>query len=249
MGARGAFASRGTASAVPLVHRRAPVAHGAARRGRTPDGGRRRAGSAALAAAPRRRRPHRGARRHGGPTGPLTALAEVRVPQLTHHVAALVGEDDAPRAYGGRAHRPVSRPSAGARAGRQSGAAASCDGADPAPPRRSAYDPGSGAGRPVAGRRRPVRRTSAEARTRDPVLRAGLLFAATSDGATRFDRRMVVFGREMPGFGGLVAAWSAEDPVQRATAPGPSAGKPLVSLRTPIPMRVKSHGHGSLRPA
>lgn len=72
---------------------------------------------------------------------------------------------------------------------------------------------------------------------------------APADGAAGFDRRPVVLAREMPGFGGLMVAWPVEDPKRWATVIGPGAGKSLMSLGTPIPMRVKSHRHGSLRPA
>ncbi|MFD6993556.1 hypothetical protein [Streptomyces sp. NPDC059943] len=57
------------------------------------------------------------------------------------------------------------------------------------------------------------------------------------------------WAEQMSGFGVLVAVWLAAETKQWATVVGPSARKALVSIGTPIPMRVKSHGHGSLRPA
>lgn len=92
-------------------------------------------------------------------------------------------------------------------------------------------------------------RERAEAATRDLVLRTGLLFVRTPDGATRFDRRLVDLAREMPGFAALVTAWLTEEPRQWAAVIGPSARKSVLALGTPMPMRVKRHGHGSLRPA
>lgn len=89
----------------------------------------------------------------------------------------------------------------------------------------------------------------AEDATRGLVLRTGLLSVRTPDGATRFDRCLVGLARERPGFASLLAAWLAEDPQQWAAVIGPRAREYVMSLGTTMPMRVKSHGHGSLRPA
>lgn len=224
------------------------------------------------------------------PTDPLTALAELQEPQLTHHAAALVSEYVARRpaaaehaaqfvdrrlAHGPAAraallplvtglilHRPVevrtalvpvlAAPGSGASCvlraelldvllayERRHGPAPHGDGARQETPVLDALLRAAATG--CAER--------SEAATRDLVLRTGLLSVRTPDGATRFDRRLVGLGREMPGFAALVATWLTEDPRQWATVIGPSARKSVMSLATSMPMRVKSHGHGSLRPA
>lgn len=224
------------------------------------------------------------------PTDPLTALAELHEPQLTHHAAALVSEYVARRpgaaehaaqfverrlAHGPAArasllplvtglilHRPVGvrtalvpvlvAPDGGASCvlraelldvllayERRHGLDPHRDGAPQETPVLDALLRGAAAG--SAER--------AEAATRDLVLRTGLLSVRTPDGATRFDRRLVGLGREMPGFAALVATGLTDDPGRWATVIGPSARKTLLSLASPMPMRVKSHGHGSLRPA
>ncbi|MEV8411281.1 serine protease, partial [Streptomyces niveus] len=224
------------------------------------------------------------------PTDPLTVLAELQEPQLTHHAAALVSEYVARRpaaaehaaqfvdrrlAHGPAAraallplvtglilHRPVevrtalvpvlaapgNGPSCGLRAElldvllayeRRHGVAPNGDGARQETPVLDALLRAAATG---CGER-------SEAATRDLVLRTGLLSVRTPDGATRFDRRLVDLGREMPVFAALVATWLTEDPHRWATVIGPSARKSVLSFATPMPMRVKSHGHGSLRPA
>ncbi|MFC8827111.1 trypsin-like peptidase domain-containing protein [Streptomyces sp. NPDC057137] len=224
------------------------------------------------------------------PTGPLTALAELREPQLTHHAAALVSEyvarrpgaaEHAARFVDRRLeHGPAARAallplvtglilhrSVEVRAALAPVLAASDTGASCllraelldvllAYERRHGPDPrGHGARQETPVLDALLRAAAAgaadraEAATRDLVHRTGLLSVRTPDGATRFDRRLVGLAREMPGFAALVAAWLTEDPRQWATVVGPSARKSVMSLGTPMPMRVKSHGHGSLRPA
>ncbi|WP_405611545.1 serine protease [Streptomyces sp. NBC_01508] len=224
------------------------------------------------------------------PTEPLTALAELRAPQLTHHAAALVGEYVArrPDAAGHAArfvarrleqgpaartallplvtgmilHRPVEvraalAPVLAAPGGRVSRPLrAELLDVLLAYERRHGADPHTNGARQETPVLDALLRAAAggsaeraEARTHDLVLRTGLLLVRTPDGATRFDRCLVGLAREMPGFAALVAAWLAEDPKQWATVVGPSARKSVMSLGTPMPMRVKSHGHGSLRPA
>lgn len=224
------------------------------------------------------------------PTDPMTALAELREPQLTQHAAALVSEYVARRpgaaehaarfverrlGHGPAAraallplvtglilHRPVE-----VRAALAPVLAAADTGASGllraelldvllAYERRHGPDPrGHGARQETPVLDALLRAAAAgatdraEAATRDLVHRTGLLSVRTPDGATRFDRRLVGLAREMPGFAALVAAWLTEDPRQWATVVGPSARKSVMSLGTPMPMRVKSHGHGSLRPA
>lgn len=224
------------------------------------------------------------------PTDPLTALAELQEPQLTHHAAALVSEYVARRpaaaehaaqfvdrrlAHGPAAraallplvtglilHRPVEVRTALVPVLAAPGNDASCVLRAELLDVLLAYERRLGPAPRGDGARQetPVLdallRAAAtgcaersEAATRDLVLRTGLLSVRTPDGATRFDRRLVGLGREMPGFAALVATWLIEDPRQWATVIGPSARKSVMSLATPMPMRAKSHGHGSLRPA
>ncbi|MET4923823.1 serine protease [Streptomyces sp. PSRA5] len=224
------------------------------------------------------------------PTDPLTALAALREPQLTHHAAALVSEYVArrPGAAGHAArfvdrrlkhgpaaraallplvtglilHRPVEVRTALAPVLAASDTGASCllraELLDVllAYERRHGLDPHDHAARPETPVLDALLRAAAagasdraEAATRDLVHRTGLLSVRTPDGATRFDRRLVGLAREMPGFAALVAVWLTEDPRRWATVIGPSARKSVIALGTPMPMRVKSHGHGSLRPA
>ncbi|MGW8454862.1 trypsin-like peptidase domain-containing protein [Streptomyces niveus] len=224
------------------------------------------------------------------PTDPLTVLAELQEPQLTHHAAALVSEYvartpaaaehaaqfvDHRLAHGPAAraallplvtglilHRPVEVRTALVPVLAAPGNGASCGLRAElldvllAYERRHGVDPhsdGAPQETPVLDALLRAAATGcaerSDAATRDLVLRTGLLSVRTPDGATRFDRRLVDLGREMPGFAALVATWLTEDPRQWATVIGPSARKSVLSLATPMPMRVKSHGHGSLRPA
>ncbi|MCX5386029.1 serine protease [Streptomyces sp. NBC_00083] len=89
----------------------------------------------------------------------------------------------------------------------------------------------------------------AEARTRDLVHRTGLLFARTPEGAGCFDRRLVELCEEVPGFAAQVAGWLCQAPHEWAAVVGPGARRTVESLGTPMPMRSRSAGHGSLRPA
>ncbi|MFI6086118.1 trypsin-like peptidase domain-containing protein [Streptomyces sp. NPDC051217] len=217
------------------------------------------------------------------PSDPLTALAELRMPQLAHHVAAVVSEYVAlrpaaaehaarfverrlergpaaraallPLVTGLILHRPVEVRAALARVLAAPGNHASW-------PLRAelldvllAHERRHGARSETPVLHALLRAAAlgsderAEDATRSLVLRTGLLSVRTPDGATRFDRRLVGLARERPGFAALVAAWLAEDPQQWAAVIGPSARKYVMSLGTTMPMRVKSHGHGSLRPA
>ncbi|MGW2865552.1 trypsin-like peptidase domain-containing protein [Streptomyces sp. NPDC001205] len=89
----------------------------------------------------------------------------------------------------------------------------------------------------------------AEARTRDLVHRTGLLFVRTPEGAARFDRRLVELCQEVPGFAAQVAGWLIEAPHEWAAVVGPSARRSVETLGSPMPMRSRAAGHGSLRPA
>ncbi|MEU9099372.1 serine protease [Streptomyces sp. NPDC048361] len=89
----------------------------------------------------------------------------------------------------------------------------------------------------------------AEARTHDLVHRTGLLFARTPEGAATFDRRLVELCEEVPGFAAQVAGWLLQAPHEWAPVVGPGARRAVESLGTPMPMRSRGAGHGSLRPA
>ncbi|MET9557962.1 serine protease [Streptomyces sp. NPDC006645] len=224
------------------------------------------------------------------PTDPLTVLAELQEPQLTHHAAALVSEYVArspaaaehvaqfvnrrlahgpsaraallPLVTGLILHRPVevrtalvpvlAAPGSGA----SSVLRAELLDVLLAHEHRNGLDTYGERAREETLVLDALLRAAAtgcaerpEAATRDLVLRTGLLAVRTPDGATRFDRRLVDLGREMPGFAALLATWLTDDPRPWATVIGPGARKSVMSLATPMPMRVKSHGHGSLRPA
>ncbi|MCH0542590.1 serine protease, partial [Streptomyces sp. MUM 203J] len=108
-----------------------------------------------------------------------------------------------------------------------------------------------------------------EERTRELVLRAGLLLLRTAEGAPRFDRRLTALAREVPGFAVLLSGWTAREPrrwaalvgrdargaIERLAAPGPGPGAaralspvPVPAL-TAMPMQAERRGHGTLRPA
>ncbi|MGW2793936.1 trypsin-like peptidase domain-containing protein [Streptomyces sp. NPDC001251] len=89
----------------------------------------------------------------------------------------------------------------------------------------------------------------AEARTRDLVHRTGLLFVRTPEGAARFDRRLVELCEEVPGFAAQVAGWLIQAPHEWAAVVGPGARRAVETLGSPMPMRSRAAGHGSLRPA
>ncbi|WP_328308929.1 serine protease [Streptomyces sp. NBC_00442] len=89
----------------------------------------------------------------------------------------------------------------------------------------------------------------AEPRTRDLVHRTGLLFARTPEGAACFDRRLVELCEQVPGFAAQVAGWLFQAPHEWAAVVGPDARRTVESLGTPMPMRSRAAGHGSLRPA
>ncbi|MFD9629541.1 serine protease, partial [Streptomyces violascens] len=89
----------------------------------------------------------------------------------------------------------------------------------------------------------------AEARTRDLVHRTGLLFVRTPEGAACFDRRLVELCQEVPGFAAQVAGWLLQAPHEWAAVVGPSARRAVETLGSPMPMRSRAAGHGSLRPA
>ncbi|WP_406506288.1 trypsin-like peptidase domain-containing protein [Streptomyces sp. NBC_00212] len=89
----------------------------------------------------------------------------------------------------------------------------------------------------------------AEARTRDLVHRTGLLFVRTPEGAACFDRRLVELCQEVPGFAAQVAGWLVQAPQEWAALVGPSARRAVETLGSPMPMRSRAAGHGSLRPA
>ncbi|MFE9403959.1 trypsin-like peptidase domain-containing protein [Streptomyces sp. NPDC006530] len=89
----------------------------------------------------------------------------------------------------------------------------------------------------------------AEARTRDLVHRTGLLLARTPEGAARFEERLVVLCQEVPGFAAQVARWLCEAPHEWAAVVGPGARRAVETLGSPMPMRSRAAGHGSLRPA
>ncbi|WP_438291367.1 trypsin-like peptidase domain-containing protein [Streptomyces sp. HUAS TT7] len=89
----------------------------------------------------------------------------------------------------------------------------------------------------------------AEARTRDLVHRTGLLLVRTPDGAACFDRRLVELCQEVPGFAAQVAGWLLQAPHEWAAVVGPSARRAVETLGSPMPMRSRAAGHGSLRPA
>ncbi|MEW1692096.1 trypsin-like peptidase domain-containing protein [Streptomyces sp. NPDC091265] len=89
------------------------------------------------------------------------------------------------------------------------------------------------------------------ARTRALVHRTGMLLVRTPEGAGRFDRRLVEFARDVPGFADLVTGWLADAPQEWAAVVGPSARRTVGALGTPMPMPMQAAGreHGSLRPA
>ncbi|MFG2718002.1 serine protease [Streptomyces sp. NPDC048416] len=89
----------------------------------------------------------------------------------------------------------------------------------------------------------------AEARTRDLVHRTGLLFARTPEGAARFDLRLAELCRETPGFAAQVGGWLLRAPHEWAAVVGPVARRALRMPGSPMPMRARAAGHGSLRPA
>ncbi|MFJ8313662.1 MULTISPECIES: trypsin-like peptidase domain-containing protein [unclassified Streptomyces] len=89
----------------------------------------------------------------------------------------------------------------------------------------------------------------AEARTRDLVHRTGLLFVRTPEGAAAFDRRLVELCKEVPGFAVQVAGWLVQAPQEWSAVVGPSARRVVETLGSPMPMRSRAAGHGSLRPA
>ncbi|MFI9027282.1 hypothetical protein [Streptomyces sp. NPDC053560] len=62
-----------------------------------------------------------------------------------------------------------------------------------------------------------------EARTRDLVHRTGMLHVRTTEGAARFDRRLVELGRLLPEFAAMVRTWLADAPAEWAAVVGPSA--------------------------
>lgn len=108
-----------------------------------------------------------------------------------------------------------------------------------------------------------------EERTRELVLRAGLLLLRTAKGAPRFDRRLTGLARDVPGFAVLLSGWTAREPrrwaalvgqdarrtIERLAAPGPVPGEPRalppvpVPALTAMPMQGERRGHGTLRPA
>ncbi|WP_251063583.1 MULTISPECIES: trypsin-like peptidase domain-containing protein [unclassified Streptomyces] len=65
---------------------------------------------------------------------------------------------------------------------------------------------------------------------RDLVHRIGLLLVRTPDGATRFDRRLVDLGREVPGFAARIAGWLTGTPQEWAAVVGPSARRMIENL-------------------
>ncbi|MYV94877.1 serine protease, partial [Streptomyces sp. SID1034] len=89
----------------------------------------------------------------------------------------------------------------------------------------------------------------AEARTRDLVHRTGLLFVRTPEGAARFDGRLVELCEEVPAFAAQVAGWLVQAPHEWAAVVGPGARRAVETLGSPMPMRSRAAGHGSLRPA
>ncbi|POX35942.1 hypothetical protein C3486_36175 [Streptomyces sp. Ru73] len=62
-----------------------------------------------------------------------------------------------------------------------------------------------------------------EAQTRDLVHRTGMLHVRTTEGAARFDRRLVELGRVLPEFAAMVRTWLAAAPAEWAAVVGPSA--------------------------
>ncbi|WP_052869299.1 trypsin-like peptidase domain-containing protein [Streptomyces niger] len=91
-----------------------------------------------------------------------------------------------------------------------------------------------------------------EARTRDLVHRTGMLHVRTTEGAARFDRRLVELGRLLPEFAVMVRTWLADAPAEWAAVVGPGARamlgprppadlppppapRPAAPLPTPIP--------------
>lgn len=98
-----------------------------------------------------------------------------------------------------------------------------------------------------SGARSPVR-------TRALVHRTGMLLVRTTEGAARFDRRLVELARHVPGFAGLVTGWLADAPQEWAAVVGPGARRTLEALETSqpamtVPMQAAGREHGSLRPA
>ncbi|MEU9194655.1 serine protease [Streptomyces hundungensis] len=89
----------------------------------------------------------------------------------------------------------------------------------------------------------------AEARTRDLVHRTGLLLARTPEGAAHFESRLIELCQEVPGFAAQVAGWLGEAPHEWAALVGPGARRAVETLGSPMPMRSRAAGHGSLRPA
>ncbi|MFG3284390.1 trypsin-like peptidase domain-containing protein [Streptomyces sp. NPDC048111] len=89
----------------------------------------------------------------------------------------------------------------------------------------------------------------APARTRDLVHRTGLLFGRTPEGAAHFDRRLVELCARAPGFAAQVAGWLVQAPQEWGAVVGPQARRAVETLGSPMPMRSRAAGHGSLRPA
>ncbi|MCT4354078.1 serine protease [Streptomyces sp. Je 1-79] len=88
-----------------------------------------------------------------------------------------------------------------------------------------------------------------EVRTRDLVLRAGLLLVRTPEGATCCDRRLVGLAREVPAFAAQLAGWLADAPDDWAVVAGPGTRRTVQGIDRSMPMRGDGRGHGSLRPA
>ncbi|QGZ51321.1 serine protease [Streptomyces sp. QHH-9511] len=88
-----------------------------------------------------------------------------------------------------------------------------------------------------------------EVRTREIVLRAGLLLVRTPEGATCLDRRLVDLARELPAFAAQLTGWLDADPDEWAVVVGPSTLRTLRALVSSMPMRTERREHGSLRPA
>ncbi|MGW0958640.1 trypsin-like peptidase domain-containing protein [Streptomyces gelaticus] len=89
------------------------------------------------------------------------------------------------------------------------------------------------------------------ARTRALVHRTGTLLVRTPEGAARFDRRLVEFARDVPGFAALITGWLTGAPQEWAALVGPSARRTVEALGSAkaMPMQAARREHGSLRPA